>query len=104
MHVPTLWDGFDGNAREVSEVRAVCYGVASGSAVLRVSRAVRAVTAVMPLILLRHILENKLEYRRTRPTHTPHLERLCPGIGPGARKDSAAGSPVETGHRPWFCP
>src|SRR3989442_7738497 len=78
MHVPTLWDGFDGNAREVSEVRAVCYGVASGSAVLRVSRAVRAVTAVIPLILLRHILENKLEYRRTRPTHTPYLERLCP--------------------------
>jgi hypothetical protein len=48
MPVPTVWEGFDGHAREVSAVRAVCYGVASGSAVLRVSRTIRVVTAVMP--------------------------------------------------------
>jgi len=47
MRAPTLWEGFGNNAREVSQTRAVCCRVASDSAVLRVSRAMHVVTAVM---------------------------------------------------------
>src|SRR2546422_11418820 len=92
MRAPTLWEGFGNNAREVSQTRAVCCRLASDSAVLRVSRAMHVVTAVLREISTRKrspLQDGSRQEGREAPGETGGYTVFSPGTchgGSGERR------------------